>query len=325
MTLKELLDKVEFDALCPYLEKYEPKHLDNIYAFREAYDILRTLTPSKQASGEIRIEWEQDNGGTEEKWISVCPMHDANWEDVLARELIIAPDVKLPMEELAMHCLWEITYWGFSPDEKDETIAGMVRHTCPITKYEIALDKLDESIWRHQVPRKCRSLSPSGKRCRIIAEKHPLVVNVRHNRSKRKRAYRQERRQEFLEKMIQREKTIAELTVNGSSFEKKDVTFLFDIQYGTRYEYRSVTSNVEGRLDYILTSIIKYQQIELKKYNNAIFYLSVPSRYPLADLELENFRIKIRELLGYDNMLFGMAITDSSNMRIKAVLHLILD
>ena len=42
MTLKELLDKVEFDALCPYLEKYEPKHLDNIYAFREAYDILRT-------------------------------------------------------------------------------------------------------------------------------------------------------------------------------------------------------------------------------------------------------------------------------------------
>lgn len=180
-------------------------------------------------------------------------------------------------------------------------------------------------IWRHQVPRKCRSLSPSGKRCRIIAEKHPLAVNVRHNRSKRKRAYRQERRQEFLEKMIQREKTIAELTVNGSSFEKKDVTFLFDIQYGTRYEYRSVTSNVEGRLDYILTSIIKYQQIELKKYNNAIFYLSVPSRYPLADLELENFRIKIRELLGYDNMLFGMAITDSSNMRIKAVLHLILD
>jgi len=45
----------------------------------------------------------------------------------------------------------------------------------------------------------------------------------------------------------------------------------------------------------------------------------------LADEELENFRIKIRELLGYDNMLFGMAITDSSNMRIKAVLHLILN
>lgn len=117
--------------------------------------------------------------------------------------------------------------------------------------------------------------------------------------------------------MIQREKTIAELTVNGSSFREKDVAFLLGVQHDTRYEYRSVTSNVEGRLDYILTSIIKYQRIELKKYNNAIFYLSVPSRYPLADEELENFRIKIRELLGYDNMLFGMAITDSSNMRVR--------
>ncbi|WP_300762353.1 hypothetical protein [uncultured Bacteroides sp.] len=61
-------------------------------------------------------------------------------------------------------------------------------------------------------------LPPSGKSCRIITEKHPLSVNVKHNRSKRKRAYRQESKQEFLEKMIQREKTIAELTVNGSSF-----------------------------------------------------------------------------------------------------------
>ncbi len=51
-----------------------------------------------------------------------------------------------------------------------------------------------------------------------------------------------------------------------------------------------------------------------------LLYLSVPSSYPFADQELKNSIIK-----GYDNMLFGMAITDSSNMRIKAVLHLILN
>lgn len=45
--------------------------------------------------------------------------------------------------------------------------------------------------------------------------------------------------------MIQREKTIAELTVNGSSFREKDVAFLLGVQHDTRYEYRSVTSNVE--------------------------------------------------------------------------------
>lgn len=40
MPLKELIMKVDFDSLLPYLEKWEKKNLDNIYAFREAYDIL---------------------------------------------------------------------------------------------------------------------------------------------------------------------------------------------------------------------------------------------------------------------------------------------
>ena len=34
MTLKELIMKVDFDSLLPYLEKWEKKNLDNIYAFR---------------------------------------------------------------------------------------------------------------------------------------------------------------------------------------------------------------------------------------------------------------------------------------------------
>lgn len=38
MTLKELLTQVGFDELLPYLEKWEKKNLDNIYAFREAYE-----------------------------------------------------------------------------------------------------------------------------------------------------------------------------------------------------------------------------------------------------------------------------------------------
>ena len=37
MTLKELLTQVGFDELLPDLEKHEPEHLDNLYAFREAY------------------------------------------------------------------------------------------------------------------------------------------------------------------------------------------------------------------------------------------------------------------------------------------------
>ena len=36
MTLKELFLKVGFDSIRPHLERFEPEHLDSIYAFREA-------------------------------------------------------------------------------------------------------------------------------------------------------------------------------------------------------------------------------------------------------------------------------------------------
>ena len=35
MTLKELLTQVGFDELLPYLEKYEPEHLDNLYKMKK--------------------------------------------------------------------------------------------------------------------------------------------------------------------------------------------------------------------------------------------------------------------------------------------------
>lgn len=57
MTLKELIMKVDFDGLRPHLEKFEPEHLDNIYAFREAYDILRRMNPVKKGQREIHVSW----------------------------------------------------------------------------------------------------------------------------------------------------------------------------------------------------------------------------------------------------------------------------
>ena len=57
MTLKELLTQVGFDELLPYLEKHEPEHLDNLYDFREAYDILRNMKPANNFEGKIFVEW----------------------------------------------------------------------------------------------------------------------------------------------------------------------------------------------------------------------------------------------------------------------------
>lgn len=51
MTVKELFMSVSFDELLPFLKDFEEDHLDNIYAFREAYDILRNMEPNTDYQG----------------------------------------------------------------------------------------------------------------------------------------------------------------------------------------------------------------------------------------------------------------------------------
>ena len=55
MTVKELIMSVTFEDLLLILKESESDHLDNIYAFREAYDILRNMEPNTDYQGEVII------------------------------------------------------------------------------------------------------------------------------------------------------------------------------------------------------------------------------------------------------------------------------
>ena len=289
MTLKELLTQVGFDELLPYLKEHEPEHLDDIYDYREAYDILRYMEPAKDFNGEIHVEWSGGEFEGEEKWISVGPMHDSSWEEDLAKEIVVADDVHLTPAVLAMHCLWEITYWGFSPSERQETWQQKFGPKTLTNPYEVALDKLEESIWRHQTPRRLRCKGPDGERCTRV--ELPLKWrDNRKNRSKRKREYRQDKREEYLRKMAARENLIRMLSAEDSSFQRIDVDFLLNIAYGTRYDYTSVTQDTGSRLAYILESMTEYQQVKLSKFDSAIVFIRYSSRHPLDTVDLDNFK-----------------------------------
>lgn len=321
MTLKELIMKVDFDSLRPYLEKFEQRNLDNIYAFREAYDILRRMKPEKGGLHEIRVIKSGRKTEGEKEWICVYPMHTACWKENLAANIIVDSDVHLTDEELAMNCLWEITLWGFSPKGQQETLDRILNHHKPVNKYEVALDKLEESIWMHQIPRKLRWRGRNGER--YIKVENPFCFsNKRKNRSKRKRKYRQNKRDEYLRRMATRENLITQLSSEGSSFKRSDVDFLLNVKYGRQYDYLSVTSGTDGRLDYILESITKYQYLTLEKYNNAIVFIMVPTCYPLTTPELNRFNEAIRLHLGYDDILFGTSACESSRQDVKVTLLL---
>lgn len=321
MILKELLTQVSFDELLPHLKKHEPKHLDNIYAFREAYDILQGMKPDTEFKGEIYVKWYGGEFEDGEKWISVGPMHDCSWEEDLAKEIVIADDVHLSLAELAMHCLWEITYWGFSPAERQETWQRKLGPKVLTNKYEVALDKLKESIWRHQTPRRLRSKGKDGRRYVTWTNARDFFNN-RMNRSKRKREYRQDKREEYLRKMATRENLVRTLSAGGSSFRRNDVEFLLNVQYGRQYDYHSVTQDTNSRLAYILESMTQYQPLDLTKYDSAVIFIRCPSQCPLDETGLEMFRKSVMQHLGYTNMLFGTQTENYEKEEVKVALLL---
>ena len=86
---------------------------DSIYAFREAYDILRDMQPNPEFVGKVWIEQEED-------WISIQSLDADFWENELAKELVLPPNTTLSKEKIAAHCIYDITFYGFSPAERIE-------------------------------------------------------------------------------------------------------------------------------------------------------------------------------------------------------------
>lgn len=303
MTLKELIAKVCFDDLLPYLMRHEEDHLDNIYAFREAYDILRNMEPAPEYHGEIHVILIAGEYDDEEKYVRVCYMDDADWDEDLAKDIVVDKDVNPNLAKLAMYCLWEITYDGFSPEERNETWKRILEPKKLINLYEVALDKLEESIWQHQIPRKQRSKDPNGRR--YVSSDFVLKRCAKNNRSKRKRKYRQSKREKYLKAMAKRENLVRMLCAEGSDFRHRDVEFLMDVKYVCRYNYRSVTRGTDGRLSYIAESIAKYQQLDWGLYDSAVVFLRIPKPYPTTGKEIREFQQVVQTVLGYEDILFG--------------------
>ena len=320
MTLKELIAQVSFDELLPALKTMTRGNENSLYAFREAYDRLRLMEPASDIEGEVHVGWHGGMVG-EDKWIGVSGLSGDYWCKNLSKEIIVEEGIQLTSNELAAHCLWEITFYGFSEDEISNTFDRMLGRNKPQNKYEIALDKLEESIWKHQTPKRLRSRGAYGER--LITLEFPLRWrDHRMNHTKRKRKYRQIRRKRYLKQMSMRENLVQSLSAPGSSFVRSDVDYLLEVESGRQYDYTAVVSGTEGRLQYILDSMAKYQQEDFSMYDNAIVCIKVSSRYPLSEKEIADFKTAVHAHLKYDDIRFGMIQTDEDQTEVKVKLLL---
>ena len=141
------------------------------------------------------------------------------------------------------------------------------------------------------------------------------------NRSKRKRDYRVECRKNYLRMHSQRENFILKLTRCGA-FQREEVAYLHQVDEGQFYPYTSRTWDTSKRIDYILESINKYQDLDFSLYNDAIICLRASSEYPVTEAEKEKLLAGLPESLKAMPIKIGLGTKESMKQEVEMMLFL---
>lgn len=199
MTLKGLLNKVEFDDVAPYIVQHYPDMAKCLSGFKEAFDGMRNTIPANLDGEQVKVELCIEDG--KEPCLAAYHSDNANWETVVGREVVIDTNVSAPLEEVAAVILFDVTFWGFTPEDREETFDVWQEDRTPPTNGNPYRLK-----WWHLTQRKhdskCRK-EDIGTRTYTWIGDTPFTEK-RMNRAKRKRAYRWGKRIDQLERLANR-------------------------------------------------------------------------------------------------------------------------
>ena len=285
MTVKDLFDKVSFDALVPELLPLIDNLPHRLSSFRRAYDLIKCYEPIE---GFCPTLWIRQNGPDER--LSVRFLDGDPWPHALAKKIVYEGEGVFTPERVAAACLWEMTFYGYSEEE-------ILRQGDDLGLYETIEgplhDKLDW-LWKKLV----RYYSFGGER-------------VRMNRSKRKRFYRLKQRYDSVKKQMAREDLILRMK---QAFPIEELRFLMDMDYGDEYFYASGAAEGDDRLPYIRMQM-NYQQLDFSGFDGAFFQMNVPSNFPWPEEPWEAFQKEMREFVGLP-IRFGVVRKEASQEEI---------
>lgn len=213
-TLRELLRTSDFNRIAEYVSKDKDAG-GSIEAYREAYDILLNTVASEEGCYRIDVHWYdlQPYEG-EGRILFASQIEGQPWENLIDGNIyVVDKDImEVPQEELAYRLLWHLTFFGFNDEDKKEAWYRIINGDYPRNEY-------GEKVRELELKQDMLCATPAIRR-RIIAsikefaERDELQYaltgedwnTIHHrrehcNRSKRKRAYRIEKRIETLKEL----------------------------------------------------------------------------------------------------------------------------
>lgn len=210
-TLRELLLDCDFNKIAEYVKDDKQFH-DHVEAFCEAYDILLNTDTSEDGCYPIEVRWYnlQPYEG-KGRILFASKIEGLPWEQLIDGEIYIADeDIKQqPKELLAYRLLWHLTFYGFTPEDKEETWYNMMNGDYPRNKYgEMAreIDLKRDMLFatptiKRRIISSIKELAEVGQTEYGLTEEDWNAINHRKthcNRSKRMRDHRLELRRNTL-------------------------------------------------------------------------------------------------------------------------------
>lgn len=258
MTLYELIHKVEFDSIVPFLKATDPANAPgNLYAFKEAFDELRRMAPGNAEGKQIVITTEvdtDDDGKEIERYLHASGCEGDFWEASLAKEIVFGTAVE---EEKALaQILWHMTFFGFSTQA----------------------DPL-ESLPENEYERKVKEFERKGKIQRLIDR--IMYASPGY-------ALCPENRQDGILTLNPAAKQVA----------PKRLHYLFDSAEISTSEFYSRTVLKDGRAAYISKNIADYYKADSTEYTKAIVLIETSDEQPLRLSEFKPLQASLGRITG---------------------------
>lgn len=300
MTLKELLDSLSFDEIAPYLIRhytydYAP---GDLVPYKQHFDYLRSLTPTNSKlieNKKARIFLDKDK-------LNAYPLEGDDWEDSLAKELVLDKDAKASHAEIAACCLWHTSFWGYLPYQRDETIKKIVTDDIRMirtakfykrkfaeiipSKHEMMLIpsfrnkirsdmKSIRNYHRNKKIQKDKKLKSQWKRCWRRSKR--CLINYEYNK-----------RIKYCSPFIEYVTEKRGIAVSKSMLQKYGV--LYRANHVSIMRLDSYAFDTAKRFDYIKELIEKYGAMDdVPRYANCLICVSFSSKHPFSEMmELNN-------------------------------------
>ena len=319
MTLKELLDRCDFEDVAQALVKWYPSIDGPLVPFKEAFDIMRNLEPDSTDRGELKLVGRYDENSQFCGVIITRWFETLEWKYELASEIVVEDGLTLTDAEIAAHCLWELTYLGFdqSTPEKWEKAAFSILGSSENDEKEI------ENPYTEAAEKLKKELGFYDEDKENIDEDDERWIEVKK-----------------LERMAKVEDTISIMTSISNSFKREELDYLFKTKLVTyskhltyAYRFNNLTdlqanndttdyssNNHCKRIDYLIDLLSK----DMPDHSCSTHFLLIfrtSSAYPLVQSEIDTLQDFFGKYLPASaNVRYGYGIDESLDKEVSLYL-----